>query len=212
MQKRQVRNEDCCAGEAGYSRSRPIVRFCAEPGVVNVPPREYTGALPAGRSTLTTPGPAGKALHYGPERGRMRDGLFRATRKRLTLTITIIPYVYLTWLCLRHNFPSALQLQAANKLHVSVATMLSGKQSASPLPTLPRCSEFPSHTFIACTGPAGSDRFRFAWEEQCGGRAKNWLNGSIRAAHPDVDGRRCALRAIEPSCISKWRCVAATKS
>ena len=186
--------------------------MCAGPRVVNVPPREYTGALPAGRSTLTTPGPAGKALHYGPERGRMRDGLFRATRKRLTLTITIIPYVYLTWLCRRHNFPSALQLQAATQLHVSAATMLPGKQSASPLPTLPRCSEFPSHTFIVCTGPAGWDRFRFAWGEQCGGRAKNWLNGSIRAAHPGVDGRRCALRTIEPSCISNWRCVAATKS
>ena len=90
------------------------------------------------------------------KRGEMRDGLFRATKKRLTLTITIIPYVYLTWLCLRHNFPSALQLQAANQLHVSAATMLPGKQSASPLPTLLRCSEFPSHTFIACTGPAGS--------------------------------------------------------
>jgi len=142
----------------------------------------------------------------------MRVGLFRATRKRLTLTITIIPYVYLTWLCLRHNFPSALQLQAANQLHVSVATMLPDKQSASPLPTLPRCSEFPSHTFIACTGPAGSDRFRFAWGEQCGGRAKNWLNGSMRVALPGVGGRRCALRTIEPSSLSKRRCVAAPKS
>ena len=132
----------------------------------------------------------------------MRDGLFRATRKRLTLTITIIPYVYLTWLCPRHKFPSALQLQAANQLRLSAATMLSDKQSASPLPTLLRCSEFLSHTFIACTGPADSDRFRFAWEEQCGGRAKNWLNGSIRAAHPGVDGRRCALQAIELSGIS----------
>ena len=103
----------------------------------------------------------------------MRDGLFGATKKRLTLTITIIPYVYLTWLCLHHNFPSALQLQAANQLHVIAATMLPDKQSALPLPTPPRCSEFPSHTFIACTGPAGSDRFRFAWGEQCGGRAKN---------------------------------------
>ena len=166
-------------------------------------PVSTRGALPAGRSTLTTPGPAGKALHYGPERGRMRDGLFRATKKRLTLTITIIPYVYLTWLCLRHNFPSALQHQAANQLHLRVATMLSGKQSASPPPTLPRCSEFPSHTFIACTGPAGSDRFRFAWGEQCGGRAKNWLNGSMRAALPGVDGRRSALRTIEPSGISE---------
>ena len=182
-----------------------MARLCAGPGVVNVPPREYTGALPAGRSTLTTPGPAGKALHYGPERGRMRDGLFRATKKRLTLTITIIPYVCLTWLCLRHNFPSALQLQAANQLRVSTATMLPGNQSASPLPTLPRCSEFPSHTFIACTGPAGSDRFRFAWEGQCGGRAKNWLNGSMRAALPGVDGRRCALQTIEPSGISESR-------
>jgi hypothetical protein len=81
--------------------------------------------------------------------------------------------------------------------------MLPDKQSALPLQTLPRCSEFPSHTFIACTGPAGSDRFRFAWEEQCGGRAKNWLNGSIRAAHPGVDGRRSALRTIEPSGISQ---------
>ena len=175
-------------------------------------PVSTRGALPAGRSTLTTPGPAGKALRYGPERGRMRDGSFRATKKRLTLTITIIPYVYLTWLCLRHNFPSALQLQAANKLHVSVATMLSGKQSASPLPTLLRCSEFLSHTFIACTGPAGSDRFRFAWGEQCGGRAKNWLNGSMRAALPGVDGRRCALRTIEPPGIRNRRCVGVPKS
>jgi hypothetical protein len=182
-------NEDCCAGESGYSRFRAIARLCAGPGVVNVPPREYTGALPAGRSTLTTPGPAGKAIRYGPELGRMRDGLFRATRIRLTLTITIIPYVYLTWLCLCHNFPSALQLQAANQLHVSAATVLPGKQSALPLPTLPRCSEFRSHTFIACTGPVGSDRFRFAWGEQCGGRAKNWLNGSMLAALPGVDGR-----------------------
>jgi hypothetical protein len=126
-------------------------------------------------------------------------------KKRLTLTITTIPYVYLTWLCVRHNFPSALQLQTANQLHVGAATMLSDKQSASPLPTLLRCSEFLSHTFIACTGPAGSGRFLFAWGEPCGGRAKNWLIGSMRAALPGVGGRRCALRTIEPSGIRKGR-------
>jgi hypothetical protein len=40
------------------------------PGVVNVPPHEYTGTPPAGRSTLTTPDPAGKPFRYGPGAGK----------------------------------------------------------------------------------------------------------------------------------------------
>ncbi len=82
------------------SHSRPIARLCAVPGVVNVPPHEYTGPPPAGRSTLTTPDPAGKPLRYGPGAGKNARREERSPEARrwakesrmtwnITLTLTI---------------------------------------------------------------------------------------------------------------------------
>jgi hypothetical protein len=75
-----------CLGEERFPLP-PQGRLYAAPDVVNVPPREYTGSPPAGRSTLTTSGSAGSrpAIRWkgGECARRIQSGTAAATLRRL---------------------------------------------------------------------------------------------------------------------------------